>query len=143
MRLKFIPYQGEKVKTLTETHLFNVIENKEDERAWSVYLLEELGKCLVVKGKKGVKGSFRRYIMEIETPEGVVYKYLSLFNDEEADILILDVEECLRWCENVEIIFCERKREVKARLKPYNLSNEAKMILRMKLVAYRQLWWNR
>jgi hypothetical protein len=34
MRLKFIPYQGEKV----------------------------------------IKGSFRRYIMEVETPEGVVYK---------------------------------------------------------------------
>jgi hypothetical protein len=57
-------------------------------------------------------------------------------------IVFTDANEFIKWCdEHGEVFLCERKRDVYRSLK--GLSKENKWVLKAKLIAYYQLWWNR
>ncbi|MFZ8863422.1 MAG: hypothetical protein ACO2PP_23355 [Thermocrinis sp.] len=60
----------------------------------------------------------------------------------ERPIVFTDANEFIKWCaEHGEVFLCERKREVYKNLK--GLSKRNKWVLKAKLIAYYQLWWNR
>jgi hypothetical protein len=60
----------------------------------------------------------------------------------EKSMVFTDANEFIKWCnEHGEVFLCERKRDVYKSLK--GLSKENKWVLKAKLIAYYQLWWNR